>query len=107
MHELRALYDGCLFTFVPSWFEGWGLPVSESLALGKPCLASSATAIPEAGGALCRYFDPGDAGAAHREVAALLDDPAALAAWQDQVRREFRMTSWAETAHAVLAELAQ
>ena len=37
--ELRALYDGCLFTLLPSWFEGWGLPVSESLALGKPCLA--------------------------------------------------------------------
>ena len=104
--ELRALYEGCLFTFIPSWFEGWGLPVSESLALGKPCVASSATAIPEAGGALCRYFDPGDLGAAHRIVAALLDDREALAAWQDQVVREFRRTAWAETAAAVLGPTA-
>ncbi len=103
--ELRALYEGCLFTLFPSLFEGWGLPVTESLAQGKPCLAASTTALPEAGGALCRYFDPEDAGSAHRAVAALLDDRPGLTAWQDQVRREFRPTPWAETARAVLAEL--
>ncbi len=103
--ELRALYEGCLFTLFPSLFEGWGLPVSESLAQGKPCLAAGTTALPEAGGALSRYFDPEDAGAAHRAVAALLDDRAGLAAWQQQVRREFRPTPWSDTARAVLAAL--
>jgi len=34
--ELVALYEGCRFTLFPSFFEGWGLPVTESLALGKP-----------------------------------------------------------------------
>jgi hypothetical protein len=38
--ELLALYRGCLFSIFPSFTEGWGLPVGESLALGKPCLAS-------------------------------------------------------------------
>ena len=42
--ELAALYQGCQFTVFPSLYEGWGLPVTESLAFGKPCLASSATA---------------------------------------------------------------
>jgi len=104
--ELRQLYRGCLFTFVPSWFEGYGLPVTESLSLGKPCLASSATALPEAGGDLCRYIDPGDLPAAYRAVAALIDDPAALAAWQEQVVREFRPVPWAESAEATLQHLA-
>ena len=104
--ELLALYQGCLFTIFPSLFEGWGLPVTESLALGKPCLASNATAIPEAGGALSRYFDPENVGSAHRAVSALLDDPAAIASWQDQVRREFQPRPWSDTARAILAGVA-
>ncbi len=102
--ELRALYAGCLFTVFPSLHEGWGLPVTESLSLRTPCLSSDAGALPEAGGALCRYFDPEDVGSAQRAVAALLDDRAGLEAWRDQVRREFRPTAWTETAAAVLEE---
>ena len=104
---LRALYEGCLFTIFPSFHEGWGLPVTESLAFGKPCLSSNAAALPEAGGALCRYFDPEDLGDAHRAVAALLDDRPGLAAWEEQVRREFRPTPWSETARTLLDAVAE
>ena len=104
--ELRALYQGCRFTIFPSWFEGWALPVAESLAFGKPCLASNAAAIPEAGGALCRYFDPGDTAGAYRAVASLLDDPGGLASWEDRIRAEFRPTRWSATAEAILELLA-
>ena len=105
--EVRALYEGCLFTVFPSLFEGWGLPVSESMAHGKPCLASSAAALPEAGGGLCRHFDPEDTGAAHRAVAALLDDPAVLPAWTASVQAGFRPVPWANTARTVLASLGE
>ena len=81
------------------------MPVGESLALGKPCLAASGTALPEAGGELCRYFDPEDVGAAHRAVAAVLDQPGAIAAWQAEVRRTFRPRSWQDAAQAILNEL--
>ena len=103
--DLHALYEGCLFTVFPSWFEGWSMPIGESLAFGKPCLASSAAALPEAGGDLCRYFDPGDTKSALRAVAAVLDAPGALQAWQDRVRREFHPTPWSQTAQAVLDHL--
>ncbi len=83
------------------------MPVGESLALGKPCLAASGTALPEAGGELCRYFDPEDAGAAHRAVAAVLDEPGAIAAWADEVRRGYRPRSWAGAAQAIFDELAR
>jgi glycosyltransferase involved in cell wall biosynthesis len=100
---LRAAYEGCLFTVFPSLSEGWGLPVTESLALGKPCVASSATAIPEAGGALARYFDPTSLSAATRAIREAIEDEAGLRTWQEQVRREFRPVSWAETGRALLA----
>ena len=99
---LRGLYRGSLFTLMPSFSEGWGLPVSESLALGKACVCSDAGALPEAGGRFCRYFDPDDLEAANRAVVSVLDDRAGLAAWEAEIRHAYRAVSWRETAQALL-----
>ena len=104
--DLAALYRGCLFTVFPSLYEGWGLPVTESLAFGKPCLAARATSLPEAGGRLARYFDPESVPDAVRALRAVLDDRAGLRDWEAQVRREFRPVPWTETARAVVDGLA-
>jgi glycosyltransferase involved in cell wall biosynthesis len=101
--ELTALYEGCLFTVFPSLFEGWGLPVSESLGRGQPCLISNRTSLPESGGALARYFDPEDLDDAYRAVRAVIDDPAGLEDWRAKVRRDYRHTKWEDTADAILA----
>lgn len=58
--DLAILYKNCLFTAYPSLYEGWGLPVTESLSFGKTCLCSNASSLPEAGGQYCVYFDPKD-----------------------------------------------
>ena len=99
---LAALYRGCLFTVYPSFYEGWGLPVTESLAFGRPCIISNATSLPEAGGHLARYFDPEETAAATRLIAGTLADRPGLAAWQAQVAREFVPVAWADTAASVL-----
>jgi glycosyltransferase involved in cell wall biosynthesis len=101
--ELAALYQGCQFTLFPSLFEGWGLPVSESLGRGQPCLTSDRTSLPESGGALARYFDPENLDDVYRAVRAIIDDPAGLEAWRAQVRRDYRHTPWEDTADAILA----
>ena len=100
--ELAALYRGCLFTVYPSFYEGWGLPVVESLAFGKPCIAANTSSLPEAGGDLARYCDPDNLHDAYRVVRATLDDRAALAAWQARIVREFRPVAWSTTAAAIL-----
>lgn len=56
--ELAWLYSHARFTIFPSLYEGWGLPVGESLWFGTPCIASNTSSIPEVGGDLVRYFDP-------------------------------------------------
>jgi glycosyltransferase involved in cell wall biosynthesis len=38
---VTAAYRECQFTVYPSLLEGFGLPVLESLALGKPCICSA------------------------------------------------------------------
>ncbi|MCX7302959.1 MAG: glycosyltransferase [Hyphomicrobiales bacterium] len=56
--ELTWLYRNCSFTVFPSLNEGWGIPVGESLWMGKPCVSSNLASMPEAGGAYASYFDP-------------------------------------------------
>ena len=56
--EVAFLFKHCLFTAYPSLYEGWGLPVGESLWFGKSCLTSSTSSMPEAGGEMCVYVDP-------------------------------------------------
>jgi len=101
--ELNALYEGCQFTIFPSLFEGWGLPVSESLSRGRPCLSSNRTSLPESGGPLARYFDPENLHEAVRAVRTIIEDPAGLEAWRIQVAREYRHVPWERTADALIA----
>jgi glycosyltransferase involved in cell wall biosynthesis len=103
--EIAALYRGALFTLLPSFAEGWGLPVSESLAFGKPCLAADRPALRETGGALARYFDPDNLHDACRAIRMTIEDKAGLAAWEEQVRGAFRPVPWRASAQAIIAEL--
>ncbi len=100
--ELAQLYRGCLFTVFPSFYEGWGLPVTESLGFGRPCVISNASALPEAGGTLARYFDPENGGEAYRVIRRAIEDKAGTEAWAERVRTEFRPVSWNESARALL-----
>lgn len=58
--ELALLYESALFTVLPSTYEGWGLPIGESLWHGKFCITSNVASMPEVGGPFCDYFDPHD-----------------------------------------------
>jgi glycosyltransferase involved in cell wall biosynthesis len=91
--QLEWLYRDCLFTVYPSIYEGWGLPIAESLARGKLCLASSAAAMPEVAGSLIDYFSPYDAAECLSRIVDVLE-PDRLAAKERQIREEYRPTSW-------------
>jgi glycosyltransferase involved in cell wall biosynthesis len=103
--ELRQAYRGCLFTVFPSLCEGWGLPVAESLAQGKFCVASSRTSIPEVGGDLIDYFDPTDEDDALAKIERVLLDPVYLAEREARLRAEYRPRSWGDCVHALIGKL--
>jgi len=100
--QLATLYRNCRFTVYPSFAEGWGLPIGESLVFGKPCISAGVTSMPEVGGPLVRYVDPLDVTTGLSAVKQILDDPADLAGWTDQIAREFRPKSWAQFTEQLL-----
>lgn len=92
--ELQMLYHSCQFTAFPSFVEGWGLPVGESLAHGRPCIASNTSSIPEVGGDLVDYVDPFNV----REGVAAFKHMAFDAAYREKrerkVKADFKPRTW-------------
>jgi glycosyltransferase involved in cell wall biosynthesis len=102
---LTALYQGARFTLFPSLYEGWGLPVSESLSFGKVCLAASTTSVPEAGGEFCLYHDPDSVTEAVALYRRAITEPGLIQNLEARIRSEYRPTPWSATARAVLDAL--
>lgn len=72
--ELPKLYKGAYATLFVSLMEGFGLPLIESMASGRPVLTSSESALPEiaADAALC--VDPYDVEAITEGITRLVND---------------------------------
>jgi glycosyltransferase involved in cell wall biosynthesis len=56
--ELVQLYRGAVLTAFVSLYEGFGLPILESMAAGVPVLTSNVTAMPEVAGNAALMVDP-------------------------------------------------
>jgi hypothetical protein len=56
--QLSFLYGKARLVVVPSLFEGFGLPLVEAMAAGRPVVAARASSLPEIGGDAVAYFDP-------------------------------------------------
>jgi len=95
---LRGLYAGCLFTVFNSHAEGWGLPVTESLAQGKVPLVADVPVLRESGGAHAVYVEPENVPALAQAAWALISDPAALAAREEALCDGVRLRNWRDLA---------
>jgi glycosyltransferase involved in cell wall biosynthesis len=105
--ELDRLYRGCLFTVFPSIYEGWGLPVAESLAHGKLCIASNAASIPEVGGDLLDYHAPEDFQACLQLVERAIYDHGYRRSKESEIRARYHPADWQACTKAILANCAK
>jgi glycosyltransferase involved in cell wall biosynthesis len=56
--DLPLLIKGADLAVVPSLYEGFSLPMVESMACGTPTIASWTSCLPEISGNVLAYFDP-------------------------------------------------
>jgi glycosyltransferase involved in cell wall biosynthesis len=71
---LVSLIRGARGTLFPSLYEGFGLPVLESMVLGTPVLTSNVSSLPEVAGDAALMVDPYDVHAMTRHILALASD---------------------------------
>lgn len=72
--ELARLIAGARALLMPSFAEGFGLPVVEALQLGTPVIASDLPVFREIAGDIPTYLDPTDGAGWQREILAFQRD---------------------------------
>lgn len=103
---LRALYAECLFTVYNSSHEGWGLPVTESLAFGKVPVLPGHSALLEAGAEAAVFFSPGDERSLVETLEKMILDPEFLAAAEARMAEAPPPRSWLAVGHDLLSAAA-
>lgn len=103
--ELALLYRQSLFTIYPSTYEGWGLPVTESLCYGKVPLISDAASLPEAGGAFAIYAASGSIEQLTEQAERLILDADHRRAVEERITAGFQPRRWSDLAAQIGDEL--
>jgi glycosyltransferase involved in cell wall biosynthesis len=103
---LDWLYQNCMFTVYPSLYEGWGLPVAESLRHGKVCIASDGGSLPEVAPGIVDYVNPLDFMGWYRALVQYCFSPGVLALRAERARA-YVPTEWRAVAREVLSLIGQ
>ncbi len=56
--DLPAMYQAASLFVLPSFFEGWGVPIVEALFSETPVITSKGSCFPESAGAYSQFVDP-------------------------------------------------
>ena len=100
--ELNALYSDCLFTVFPSVYEGWGLPIGESLGHGKLCVMADNSSLPEVAGEFGCVIPLDDIDAAADTIATLIVEPERVRAYEEAIAARFEPMRWEDVAQRMV-----
>ena len=73
--EVLASYQRCDLLVFASTYEGFGMPILEAQATGRPVITSNRYSMPEAAGGAALLVNPEDTQSIHEAVRSILSDP--------------------------------
>ncbi|MCD4652456.1 glycosyltransferase family 4 protein [bacterium] len=100
--DLVSLVRGALATVVPSLYEGFGLPVLESMACGTPVICSKAASLAEVAGGAALHFDPLDTESIADAMTKIISDADLRAELSNAGIKRASEFSWRQTAKETL-----
>jgi glycosyltransferase involved in cell wall biosynthesis len=102
---LETLYRDSLFTVFNSFYEGWGLPVTESLSYGTLPLVSCNTSLSEAGGRAAIYFRADDVNDLVAKLELLIFNDEKRLALRDHARANANLREWRAVAEDFIEKI--
>lgn len=103
--ELAVLYRNCLFTVLPSVYEGWSLTLPESLGQGKFCLASDTPPLKEIGKDMIDYASPFDVKEWAEKILFYSKNNKELQAFEGKIKKNWKETKWLDTSKQILTNI--
>lgn len=100
---LPALYNHADLLLLPSFYEGFGIPLLEALACGTPAIAGDRPSLPEIAGGAAVLVEPDDVAALADASWDLLHDAPRRADLRARGLDRARAFTWRESATRVLA----
>ncbi len=96
--DLPALYSAAYLCAFPSLYEGFGLPILESMACGTPVITSNLSSLPEVAGDAAITIDPYNLDAITDGIRRLLDDSALHQAYVQKGYERAKQFTWEKSA---------
>lgn len=105
--DLAALYSGAECLALPSWYEGFGIPVIEAMACGCPVVCSDAGSLPEVAAGAALLVDPAKPPSIAGAIGRLTSDPALRHRHIERGAVRAAEFSWSEAGKRMAAVLRQ
>lgn len=99
--RLRQLYAGSHALLMPSLYEGFGLPVVESISMGVPVITSRDSAMSEVAGSAGLLVDPESVQSVSEAMLQMAGDAAMYAALKQNTHIESQRYDWDKSARAM------
>ncbi|MBR2136830.1 MAG: glycosyltransferase [Alphaproteobacteria bacterium] len=99
--ELTALYKNCLFTVLPTLYEGWSLTLPESFYYGKMCVCSDVAPLREVGENFACYVNPYHPAEWVETITDLAKHPEKVKKYEQKIAQKWHSVSWQEAAENV------
>ena len=103
--QLESLYANCLFSVYPSHYEGWGLPVGESLCKGKLSVVSDRSSLPEVAGEFGVYVNVNSVDDGVEKIQRLIEDDEYRSSLEHRLRTDFMPRTWKLVARQLVEHL--